>query len=148
MEITGNLVSEPELRYSQSGVAVASFTIASTERVFDKQTGEYKDGETLFLRCSVWRDLAEHVATLAKGTRVIVSGKLRQRNYETKEGEKRTSIEVAADDVAVSLKFATVQVQRTSGSTAWTGTSNTQSWDEATASAGWAETKYPDETPF
>ena len=112
--VVGNLTSDPELRYTQNGLAVANFTIASTPRTFDKATNDYKDGDALFLRCSVWRDFAEHVAgSLTKGTRVIASGRLRQRSYETKEGEKRSSIELEIDDIGPSLRYATAQVTRT-----------------------------------
>ena len=115
--VVGNLTSDPELRYTQNGLAVANFTIASTPRTFDKATNDYKDGDALFLRCSVWRDFAEHVAgSLTKGARVIASGRLRQRSYETKEGEKRSSIELEIDEIGPSLRYATAQVTRT-GST-------------------------------
>jgi single-strand DNA-binding protein len=106
--VVGNLTADPELRYTQNGVAVANFTIASTPRNFDRASGEWKDGEALFMRASVWREFAEHVASsLTKGARVVATGRLRQRSYETKEGEKRTSIEP-------SLRYATAQVQRQS----------------------------------
>ena len=96
--VVGNLTADPELRYTQNGVAVANFTIASTPRNFDRASGEWKDGDALFMRASVWREFAEHVAsTLTKGARVVATGRLRQRSYETKEGEKRTSIELEVD---------------------------------------------------
>ena len=111
--VVGNLTADPELRYTQNGVAVANFTIASTPRTFDRASGEWKDGEALFLRASVWRDFAEHVAnSLTKGSRVIASGRLRQRSYETKEGEKRTSIELEVDEIGPSLRYATAAVTR------------------------------------
>ena len=111
--VVGNLTADPELRYTQNGVAVANFTIASTPRTFDRASGEWKDGEALFLRASVWRDFAEHVAnSLTKGARVIASGRLRQRSYETKEGEKRTSIELEVDEIGPSLRYATAAVTR------------------------------------
>ena len=111
--VVGNLTADPELRYTQNGVAVANFTIASTPRMFDRASGEWKDGEALFLRASVWRDFAEHVAnSLTKGSRVIASGRLRQRSYETKEGEKRTSIELEVDEIGPSLRYATAAVTR------------------------------------
>ncbi|MFD8316317.1 single-stranded DNA-binding protein [Kitasatospora purpeofusca] len=117
--LIGNLVDDPELRFTPSGAAVAKFRIASTPRTFDRQTNEWKDGEALFLTCNVWRQLAENVAeSLTKGTRVIVQGKLRQRTYETKEGEKRTVFEVEAEEVGPSLRGATAKVtkaQRTQG---------------------------------
>lgn len=108
--VIGNLTADPELRFTPSGAAVSGFTVASTPRVFDKQTSEWKDGDTTFLRCSVWRQPAEHVAeSLRKGDRVVVVGVLRQRNYETNEGEKRTVYEVTADEVAASLKFREIK---------------------------------------
>ncbi|AOY72024.1 single-stranded DNA-binding protein [Arthrobacter sp. ZXY-2] len=112
--IIGNLTNDPELRWTNSGSAVANFTIASTPRTFDRQSNEWKDGETLFLRASVWRETAENVAeTLKKGMRVIVEGRLKSRSYETKEGEKRTVIELEVDEVGVSLRSATAKVTRT-----------------------------------
>ena len=114
--VVGNLTSDPELRYTQNGLAVANFTIASTPRNFDRASNEWKDGEALFLRASVWRDFAEHVAgSLTKGSRVIATGRLKQRSYETKEGEKRTSIELEVDEIGPSLRYATAQVTRSSG---------------------------------
>lgn len=114
--VVGNLTADPELRYTQNGVAVANFTIASTPRTLDRQTNEWKDGEALFLRASVWRDFAEHVASsLTKGSRVVAQGRLKQRSYETKEGEKRTSIELEIDEIGPSLRYATAQVTRSSG---------------------------------
>ena len=112
--IIGNLTGDPELRFTPSGAAVANFTVASTPRTFDRQSNEWKDGETLFMRCSVWREVAENVAeTLHKGFRVIVTGRLRSRSYETKEGEKRTVIEMDVDEIGPSLRYATAQVNRT-----------------------------------
>jgi single-strand DNA-binding protein len=114
--VVGNLTADPELRYTQNGVAVANFTIASTPRNFDRATGEWKDGDALFMRASVWREFAEHAASsLTKGARVVATGRLRQRSYETKEGEKRTSIELEVDEIGPSLRYATAQVQRQSG---------------------------------
>jgi single-strand DNA-binding protein len=111
--VVGNLTADPELRYTQGGLAVANFTIASTPRTFDRASNEWKDGEALFLRASCWREFAEHVAgTLTKGSRVIAQGRLRQRSYETKEGEKRTSMELEIDEVGPSLRYATAQVTR------------------------------------
>ena len=112
--IVGNLTNDPELRFTPSGAAVANFTVASTPRSFDKNSNEWKDGETLFMRCSVWRDAAENVAeSLQRGARVLVSGRLKSRSYETKEGEKRTVIEMDVDEVGPSLKYATAKVNRT-----------------------------------
>jgi single-strand DNA-binding protein len=115
--IVGNLVGDPELRYTQTGQAVASFRIASTPRFRDNATGEWKDGDSLFLSCNVWRQAAENVAeSLQRGTRVIVSGRLRQRSYETREGEKRTVYEVEVDDVGPSLRNASAKVTKSSRS--------------------------------
>jgi single-strand DNA-binding protein len=112
--IVGNLVDDPELRFTPSGAAVAKFRIASTPRYMDKQTNEWKDGESLFLSCNVWRQAAENVAeTLQRGMRVIVSGRLKQRSYETKEGEKRTVYEIEVDEVGPSLRSATAKVVKT-----------------------------------
>src|SRR5690349_11299243 len=111
--LVGNLVDDPELRFTPSGAAVANFRIASTPRTFDKQTNEWKDGEGLFLTCTVWRQAAENVAeSLTKGMKVIVQGRLKQRSYETREGEKRTVYEVDVDEVGPSLTFATAKVNR------------------------------------
>ncbi|KQS17527.1 single-stranded DNA-binding protein [Frigoribacterium sp. Leaf186] len=115
--VVGNLTSDPELRYTQNGLAVANFTIASTPRTFDRASNEWKDGEALFLRASVWREFGEHVASsLTKGSRVIAQGRLKQRSYETKEGEKRTSMELEIDEIGPSLRYATAQVTRASSS--------------------------------
>ena len=112
--VVGNLTNDPELRFTPSGAAVASFTVASTPRTLDKATNEWKDGEALFLRCSIWRQAAENVAeSLQRGARVIVQGRLKQRSFETKEGEKRTVIELDVDEVGPSLKYATAKVNKT-----------------------------------
>ncbi|GAC1451811.1 MAG: single-stranded DNA-binding protein [Pseudarthrobacter sp.] len=112
--VIGNLTNDPELRFTPSGSAVANFTIASTPRTFDRQSSEWKDGETLFLRAAVWREAAENVAeSLTKGMRVIVSGRLKSRSYETKEGEKRTVIELEVDEIGPSLRYANAKVNRT-----------------------------------
>ncbi|MCW2692590.1 MAG: single-stranded DNA-binding protein [Mycobacterium sp.] len=112
--VVGNLTSDPELRFTPSGAAVASFTVASTPRTLDRASNEWKDGEALFLRCSVWRQAAENVAeSLTKGARVVVQGRLRQRSFETKEGEKRTVIELEVDEIGPSLRYATAKVNRT-----------------------------------
>ena len=111
--VVGNLTADPELRFTPSGAAVANFTVASTPRNFDRQSGEWKDGEALFMRCNVWRQAAENVAeTLTRGMRVMVSGRLKQRSYETREGEKRTVVELEVDEVGPSLKYATAKVTR------------------------------------
>ncbi len=112
--VVGNITADPELRFTPSGAAVANFTVASTPRTLDKNTNEWKDGEALFLRCSVWRQAAENVAeSLQRGMRVMVQGRLKQRSYETKEGEKRTVIELDVDEIGPSLKYATAKVNRT-----------------------------------
>jgi len=111
--VVGNLTADPELRFTPSGAAVANFTVASTPRTFDRQTNEWKDGEALFLRCSAWKQLAENVAeSLQKGTGVIAQGRLKQRSYETKEGEKRTVVELEVDEIGPTLKWATAKVTR------------------------------------
>ena len=111
--VVGNLVDDPELRFTPSGAAVANFRIASTPRTFDRQTNEWKDGDALFLSCSVWRQAAENVAeSLQKGMRVVVQGRLKSRQYETREGEKRTVFEIEVEEVGPSLKYATAKVTR------------------------------------
>jgi single-strand DNA-binding protein len=115
--IVGNLVDDPELRFTPSGAAVANFRIASTPRTFDRQTNEWKDGDALFLSCSVWRQAAENVAeSLQRGMRVVVQGRLKSRQYETREGEKRTVFEIDVDEVGPSLKYATAKVTKTTRS--------------------------------
>ena len=112
--VVGNLTADPELRFTPSGAAVASFTVAASSRYLDRQTNEWKDSEPVFMRCSVWRQYAENVAeSLTKGTRVIVQGRLKQRSYETREGEKRTVVEMEVDDVGPALRYATAKVTRT-----------------------------------
>ncbi|MBB3049701.1 single-strand DNA-binding protein [Prauserella isguenensis] len=113
--VVGNLTADPELRFTPSGAAVANFTVASTPRQFDRQSGEWKDGEALFLRCNIWRQAAENVAeTLTRGARVIVQGRLKQRSFETKEGEKRTVVELEVDEIGPSLRYATAKVNKVS----------------------------------
>ena len=137
LTLTGNLVDDPELRFTTSGVPVARFRIASTPRYRDNATGEWKDGDTLFLTCQVWRQAAENVAeTLQKGMRAIVTGRLRQRSYETSEGEKRTVYELQADEIGVSLRNATAKVTKASR------TGNGQPPADDTAGS------YSDEPPF
>jgi len=139
--VVGNLTSDPELRYTQNGLAVANFTIASTPRTFDKASSEWKDGDTLFLRASVWREVAEHVAgSLTKGSRVIATGRLKQRSYETKEGEKRTSMELEIDEVGPSLRYATASLTRASsggprGGQAPAASGNDEPWTASPASS-------------
>jgi len=113
--VIGNLTNDPELRFTPSGAAVASFTVASTPRMLDKATNEWKDGDALFLRCSIWRQAAENVAeSLQRGARVVVTGRLKQRSFETKEGEKRTVVELDVDEVGPSLKYATAKITKAS----------------------------------
>ena len=111
--LVGNLTADPELRFTPSGAPVANFTVASTPRTFDRQTGEWKDGDAMFINCSVWRQAAENAAeTLTKGMRVIVQGRLRSRSYETREGERRTVFEIEVDEIGPSLRYASAKVQR------------------------------------
>jgi single-strand DNA-binding protein len=155
--VVGNLTGDPELRYTQNGLAVANFTIASTPRNFDRAKNDWVDGDALFLRASVWREFAEHVAgSLTKGSRVIATGRLKQRSYETKEGEKRTSIELEVDEIGPSLRYATAQVTRAASSREGGGQRGA-GVDPAAPTAGeggWATAipgepgNYPDETPF
>lgn len=114
--VVGNLTADPELRFTPSGAPVANFTVASTPRTFDRQSGEWKDGDAMFLNCAVWRQAAENVAeSLTKGMRVIVQGRLRSRSYETREGEKRTVFEIEVEEIGPALKYATAKVTRTQG---------------------------------
>ena len=120
--LVGNLTADPELRFTPSGAAVANFTVASTPRTFDRQTSEWKDGDAMFLNCSVWRQAAENVAeSLTKGMRVVVQGRLKSRSYETREGERRTVFEVEVDEVGPSLRYASAKVSRTSGGGNYSG---------------------------
>jgi len=140
--VVGNLVDDPELRFTPSGAAVANFRIASTPRTLDRQTNEWKDGDALFLSCSVWRQAAENVAeSLQKGMRVVVQGRLKQRQYETREGEKRTVIELDVDEVGPSLKYATAKVTRTTrqgggGGYSGGGAPSDDPWATPAAAAG------------
>ena len=120
--VVGNLTADPDLRFTASGVAVAGFTVASTPRTFDRESGEWKDADTLFLRCTLWRRPAENTAeTLTKGARVIVTGRLKQRTYDTRDGEKRTVTEIDVDDIGPSLRYATATVTRTPKTSATVG---------------------------
>ena len=120
--VVGNLTGDPELRFTPSGQAVANFTVASTSRLFDRQTNEWKDGDTVFIRCSVWRQYAENVAeSLTKGTRVVVTGRLKVRQYETREGGKGTSVECDVDEVGPALRYATAKVNRVARSDGFSG---------------------------
>lgn len=144
--IVGNLTADPELRRTASGLSVAGFTIASTPRVPDGQSGQMKDGEPVFMRCTAWRDLAEHLAaSLTKGTRVVAFGRYRQRRYETETGEKRTSHEFEVDAIGPDLRWATAVVTRTSGSPSHGQPAGLAEWAEPPAdeSGPWGE-----ETPF
>lgn len=141
MTLVGNLTADPTIRYTTTGTAVANFTIASTPRHFDRQAGEYRDGETLFLRANVWRDQAERVAeSLTKGTRVIVQGRVRQRSFETKEGEKRTVVELEVDEVGPALRYATAQVNKASRRGSESSAMSPSSWGTGST--------FADEPPF
>jgi single-strand DNA-binding protein len=143
--VVGNLTADPELRYTQNALAVANFTIASTPRSFDKASNDWKDGDPLFLRASVWREFAEHVAgSLTKGSRVIATGRLRQRSYQTESGEKRTSTELEVDDIGPSLRYATAAVTRATSSSRGGNAPVEEQWAPATESSPWPS----DETPF
>ncbi len=151
--VNGNLTADPELRFTASGAAVANFTIASTPRVFDRQSGEWKDGEALFMRCNIWRQAAENVAeTLTRGSRVIAQGRLKQRSFETREGEKRTVIELEVDEIGPSLRYATAKVEKVSrggtGAGNNGGGSNGAEDPWAAAPAGGTGAGYDDEPPF
>jgi single-strand DNA-binding protein len=159
--VIGNLTNDPELRFTPSGAAVARFTVASTPRIMDRQTNEWKDGDPLFLSCNIWRQAAENVAeSLQKGARVIVSGRLRQRSYETREGEKRTVMELEVDEVGPSLRYATAKVQKMQRSSGGGGfgsgggggnSSGSSGFDDPWASAaptGGGSGSYDEEPPF
>lgn len=151
LTVVGNLTSDPETRFTQSGAAVCSFTVASTPRTFDKNSGEWKDGEALFLRCNAWRQLAENVGeSLSRGSRVLVSGRLRQRSFETKEGEKRTVVELEVDEIGPSLRYATAKVNKVDRSGGQQRPAQRQQpaddpWGSAPPATG---AGYPDEPPF
>ena len=118
--LIGNLTADPELRFTPSGAAVANFTVAATSRTFDKTANQWRDGEALFLRCTLWRQPAENLAeSLRRGDRVIVTGRLRQRSFDTREGDKRTTIELDVDEIGASLKFTTLKLTKTSRAPAW-----------------------------
>jgi single-strand DNA-binding protein len=145
--VVGNLTADPELRFTPSGAAVANFTVASTPRIFDRQNNEWKDGDALFMRCSIWREAAENVAeSLTRGSRVIAQGRLKQRSYETREGEKRTVVELEVDEIGPSLKYATAKVNKASrsgggGGGFGSGSGGGSRGDSGGASAGSSETK-------
>jgi single-strand DNA-binding protein len=161
--VVGNLTADPELRYTQGGLAVANFTIASTPRTFDRQANDWKDGDALFLRASCWREFAEHVAgSLTKGSRVIATGRLKQRNYDDRDGNKRTAIELEVDEIGPSLRYATAQVTRASGGSTGGGGGGRgqvsggaeEPWAASAPAAGGGDDvwntpgNYNDETPF
>ncbi|WQY99767.1 single-stranded DNA-binding protein [Microbacterium phage MO526] len=157
--VVGNLTADPELRYTQNGLPVANFTIASTPRNFDRQANEWKDGEALFLRASVWREFAEHVAgSLTKGMRVIAQGRLRQRSYQDREGNNRTAIELEVDEIGPSLRYATAQVTRAasgaarSAQDAWSTPASEEPWStpgsSSSADAWSTPGSFGDDTPF
>jgi len=160
--VVGNLTADPELRYTQGGLAVANFTIASTPRTFDRQANDWKDGDALFLRASCWREFAEHVAgSLTKGSRVIATGRLKQRNYDDRDGNKRTAIELEVDEIGPSLRYATAQVTRASGGSTGGGGGRGQvsggaeePWAASAPASGGGDDvwntpgNYHDETPF
>jgi len=143
--VVGNLTADPELRFTPSGAAVANFTVASTPRIYDRQSGEWKDGEALFLRCNIWREAAENVAeSLTRGSRVIVQGRLKQRSFETREGEKRTVVEVEVDEIGPSLRYATAKVNKASRSGGGGGGFGGGGGSRAAGSGGGSEAKQDD----
>ncbi|MGH3804389.1 MAG: single-stranded DNA-binding protein [Pseudonocardiaceae bacterium] len=164
--LIGNITADPELRFTPSGAAVANFTVASRPRIFDRQTNDWKDGEALFLRCNIWREAAENAnESLTRGMRVIVSGRLRQRSYETREGEKRTVVEMEVDEIGPSLRYATAKVNKVtrqggasgSGGYGSSGGPSDDPWSSAPqigapagapAGSGNAASGYDDEPPF
>lgn len=157
--VIGNLTADPELRFTPSGAAVANFTVASTPRTFDRQANEWKDGDTLFMRCSIWRDAAENVAeSLTKGMRVVVTGRLVQRSYETREGEKRTVVELQVDEIGPSLRYASAKVTRTQrggggfggggGGGGFGGGGGSAPADDPWATGGSSGGSFNDEPPF
>ena len=160
--VIGNLTADPELRWTQSGAAVADFTVASTPRTYDRNAGEWRDGDTLFMRCSVWREIAENVAeSLRKGMRVIVQGRLTQRSYDTQQGERRTVVELQVEEVGPSLRRARAQVTRVQAQAASAGgfgvgpapVQDAGGWQpSASLDAGqhdpWGEPAAPSEPPF
>lgn len=148
--IVGNLTADPELRFTPAGAPVATFTVASTPRTFDKQSNEWKDGEAMFLACQVWRQQAENVAeSLTKGMRVIVQGTLKARSYETREGEKRTVFEVVVEEVGPALKYATAKVTRVqSGGGQGAGWSKDSTANARAGADPWASSSNYDEPPF
>lgn len=146
--VAGNLAADPELRFQASGAAVANFTVISTPRVFDKKTNEWRDGDPLAMRCSLWRQAAENLCeSLTRGARVVVTGRLKQRSYEDREGQKRTVVELEADEVAASLKYATAKVNKVSRG-GDSGGRSSSGGDDPWASAPTGGTATDDEPPF
>lgn len=159
--LVGNLVDDPELRFTSSGVAVANFRVASTPRIYDKQAGEWRDGDSLFMSCSVWRQYAENVAeSLTKGTRVIITGRLKQRSFENQAGEKRTVVEIEVDEVGPALRSATAKVSRVSreggfgggggggGGAAGGGAPAADPWAAPAGGDAWGSAPGGDQPPF
>ncbi|RSN52900.1 single-stranded DNA-binding protein [Amycolatopsis sp. WAC 04182] len=135
LTVIGNLTTDPELKFTPSGAAVANFTVASTPRVLDRASGEWRDGDPLFLRCALWKQAAENLAeSLTRGTRVIVQGRLKQRSFETKEGEKRTVVELDVDEIGPSLRYATAKVNKAGRSSG--GTQSDGAWERTPVPAG------------
>ncbi|MGW2644615.1 single-stranded DNA-binding protein [Streptomyces sp. NPDC001393] len=155
LTVVGNLTDDPELRFTPSGVAMAKFSVASTPRSYDKTSGQWQDGTAMFLRCTAWRDLAQHIAeTLAKGMRVVVTGRLRQHNWQNEQGENRSMLGLEVDDIGPSLQFATAKVERVQRKGA-TSAPATDPWNTAApASGGWGtpapagDRRQGDEPPF
>ncbi len=138
--LVGNLTADPELRFTPNGAAVANFTVASTPRTFDRKAGEFRDGETLFMRCSLWRDAAENVAeSLSRGTRVIVQGRLKSRSFDTKEGERRTVMELDVDEIGPSLRFAKAQVSKVERSGGFQGGGQQGGYGGQQTGGGWGQ---------
>ena len=147
--VVGNLTADPELRFTASGAAVANFTVASTPRQFDRASGEWKDGEALFLRCNIWRQAAENVAeSLSRGSRVVVTGRLKQRSFETKEGEKRTVIELEVDEIGPSLRYATAKVNRAQRSDGGSGGYGSGGSGGGQSSSGGSRNQAPSDDPW
>lgn len=149
LTIVGNLTADPESRHTQNGLAVVNFTVASTPRVFDRQANEWKDGEALFMRCSAWREFAEHIAgSLSKGTRVVATGQLKQRSYQDREGNNRSSLELEVDEIGPSLRYATAQVTRSASRNGSSGRSSSAPYSAPVDDSGAWAVPSGEETPF
>ncbi|MFE7174248.1 single-stranded DNA-binding protein [Streptomyces sp. NPDC057616] len=155
--IVGNLASDPDLRFTPSGAALVKFSVASTPRSYDKSTNQWQDGTAMFLRCTAWRDLAQHVAeSLTKGMRVVVTGRLRQHNWQTEQGENRSMLGLEVDDIGPSLRFATAKVERVQRNGNGSGPAADAWTSAAPAAGGWGtpapaasvDAKYSEEPPF